>query len=99
MDKNEIIRLLRDNYTILNNEYGVSRIGVFGSIAKGTITSESDLDIVVEFKRPIGFKFIRLAEYLESLFGKQVDLLTKDGLRNIRVKEVAEDIERDLIYV
>ena len=99
MDKDEIILLIREHYNFLNTEYGVSKIGIFGSITKGTITEESDLDIVVEFKRPIGFKFIQLVEYLEKLFGKKVDVITKDGIKNIRVKEVAADIERNLVYV
>jgi|SRR3989304_5829274 len=99
MDKNEVIRLMKENYNVLMDEYGVSRIGIFGSAAKGTMTEDSDLDIVVEFKRPIGFKFIRLVEYLERLFGKKVDVITKDGIENIRVKEVARNIERNLIYV
>lgn len=99
MDKDEIIRLIKENYNILNSEYDVSRIGIFGSATKGSLREDSDLDLVVEFKKPIGFKFIRLAEYLEQLFGKKVDLLTKDGIKNIRVKEVAADIERNLIYV
>jgi len=99
MDKDEIIRLMRENYYILTTEYGVSRIGIFGSLVKGTMTEDSDLDIVVEFNKPIGFKFLRLIEYLEGLFGKKVDVITKDGIENIRVKEVARNIERDLIYV
>ena len=99
MDKDEIIRLIKENYSVLTTEYGVSRIGFFGSLVKGTMTEDSDLDIVVEFNKPIGFKFLRLIEYLEGLFGKKVDVITKDGIENIRVKEVARNIERDLIYV
>jgi uncharacterized protein len=99
MDKDEVIRLMKENYNILTTEYGVSRIGIFGSVAKGTMTEDSDLDIVVEFKRPIGFKFVRFVEYLERLFGRKVDVITKDGIENIRIKEVARNIERNLIYV
>jgi len=99
VDKNEIIRLIKENFHVLASEYGVSRIGIFGSAAKETMTEDSDLDIVVEFSRPIGFKFIHLVEYLETLFGKKVDVITKDGIENIRVKEVARNIERNLIYV
>lgn len=91
--------MLKENYPVLTDEYGVSGIGIFGSVAKGTMTEDSDLDIVVEFKRPIGFKFVRLVEYLESLFGKRVDVITNNGIENIRVKEVARNIERNLIYV
>ncbi|MFZ5341082.1 MAG: nucleotidyltransferase family protein [Patescibacteria group bacterium] len=91
--------LIRKYYNVLATEYGVSKIGIFGSVVTGTLTKDSDLDIVVEFKQPIGFKFIRLVEYLENLFGKKVDVLTKEGIKNIRVKDVAKNIERNLIYV
>ncbi|MCH8127877.1 nucleotidyltransferase domain-containing protein [candidate division KSB1 bacterium] len=43
----------------LETEYGVTKIGIFGSALKGTLTEDSDLDIFVEFKHPIGFKFIK----------------------------------------
>jgi predicted nucleotidyltransferase len=99
MDKDEVIRLMQEHSSVLMNEYGISKIGIFGSVVKGTMTEDSDLDIVVEFKKPIGFKFNRLVEYLENLFGRKVDVLTKDGIKNIRVKEVARNIERTLVYV
>jgi uncharacterized protein len=99
MDKDKVIRLMEDHSNVLLTEYGVSKIGIFGSVVKGTMTEDSDLDIVVEFNKPIGFKFNRLVEYLENLFGRKVDVLTKDGIKNIRVKEVARDIERNLVYV
>jgi len=99
MDKKKITYLIRKYYNVLATEYGVSKIGIFGSVAKGTMTKDSDLDIFVEFNRPIGFKFIRFVEYLEKLFGRKVDVLTKDGIGNIRVKDIAKNIERTLTYV
>jgi hypothetical protein len=99
MDKIEVIRLMQEHSDVLMNEYGISKIGIFGSILKGTMTEDSDLDIVVEFNKPIGFRFNSLVEYLENLFGRKVDVLTKEGIKNIRVKEVAANIERTLAYV
>ena len=99
MDKDEVIRLIKEHYNVLVIEYGVSKIGIFGSVVKGTMTEDSDLDIVVEFKKPIGFKFNRFVEYLENLFGRKVEVVTEDGIKNIRVKEVARDIKRNLVYV
>ena len=99
MNKDEVIRLMQEHSSVLMTEYGISKIGIFGSVVKGTMTEDSDLDIVVEFKKPIGFKFNRLVEYLENLFGRKVDVLTKDGIKNIRVKEIARNIERTLVYV
>ena len=99
MDKQEIIHLIRKNYNFLNAEYRVSRIGIFGSGIKDEITEDSDLDLVVELEGPIGFKFNNLVEYLENLFGRKVDVLTRTGVENIRVKEVMNDIKKDITYV
>ena len=96
---NEVIEKIKLHYPYLSSEFGIKRIGVFGSIAKQTEGEESDIDLIVEFERPIGLKFIRLVEYLEELLGRKVDVLTKDGVRSIRVKRVSEEIEKDIIYV
>jgi predicted nucleotidyltransferase len=96
---NEIVKLIRENYNYLSTEFGVKKIGLFGSTVKGTATKESDIDILIEFNKPIGFKFVRLVEYLEKLLGEKVDVITKDGLNNIRIKKVAENIKASLVYV
>jgi len=96
---NEILNIIRINYNYLSSEFGVKKIGLFGSAAKGTATKESDVDIFIEFNKPIGFKFVRLVEYLEELLGEKVDVITKDGLNNIRIKKVAENIKASLVYV
>ena len=95
----EIIEKLRSQYPYLSSEFGIKRIGVFGSVVKQSEREESDIDLIVEFDRPIGLQFMSLAEYMEKLFGRKVDILTKDGIRNIRVKRVSTDIEKDIIYV
>jgi len=97
--RDEIIKTLKQSYEFLSLEFSVNKIAVFGSVAKDTMTKDSDVDIVVEFSSPIGFRFNRLVEYLENLLGHKVDVLTKDGIKNIRVKGVADNIERNLIYV
>ncbi len=96
---NEILKLIKDNYNYLSTEFGVEKIGLFGSITKGTATKESDVDILIEFNKPIGFKFVRLVDYLEKLLGKKVDVITKDGLNNIRIKSVVENIKESLVNV
>ncbi len=95
----EVIEKLKLQYPYLSSEFGIKRIGIFGSVAKQAEREESDIDLFVEFDRPIGLKFISLAEYLEKILGRKVDILTKDGIRNIRVKRVSTDIEKVIIYV
>ncbi|MCI0387251.1 MAG: nucleotidyltransferase domain-containing protein [Acidobacteria bacterium] len=65
LTKEKIMELLRENYPHLAAEYGVKKIGLFGSFAKGLANEASDVDVIVEFDRPIGFKFIEFTEYLE----------------------------------
>ncbi len=61
---------------------GVKRLAVFGSVARGEASSSSDIDVLVEFDRPVGlFEFIRLKLYLEDLSGCPVDLVTPDAIR------------------
>jgi len=67
--------------------------------AKGQPEETSDVDIIVEFEHPVGFRFIELVEYLERLLGKKVDVLTPDGLRTIRVSHITQEIAESVIYV
>ena len=60
---------------------GVRSLAVFGSAARGEAGPESDVDLLAEFERPFGlFKFVEVKEYLESILGNSVDLVTPDGL-------------------
>ena len=98
LTKDEIIDRLRKEFSNLKNQFGVKKIGIFGSFAKGLQKEDSDIDIIVEFDIPIGLEFVDFAEFLENLFNKKVDILTPDGIKSIRIKRVADDIERSIIY-
>ena len=95
----QIIQLLKEKQPYLAEQYNVRRIGLFGSYATGTPHEQSDIDLIVEFDGPVGFRFIELSEYLEILLERKVDLLTADGLRGIRVPRVARSIKENIIYV
>ncbi len=84
LTRDRAIHLLRQNREYLSAEFGVSRIGLFGSVARDESTNSSDVDLVVEFSRPIGFRFVDLADYLEGLLGHKVDLLTSAGVQVIQ---------------
>lgn len=92
-------RMINKEYPYLRNYFGIKRIGIFGSFSGDKSNKDSDIDLVVEFDKPIGFKFMALAEFLESKFGRKVDILTPDGIKTIRVKQVAERIRENIIYV
>ena len=97
--KNEIMRILKEKQPYLRESYGVSRIGLFGSFAKGNAKPSSDVDIVVEFERPVGLRFMELAEYIEKLLARKVDILTPEGIRSIRVKGISANIRKSIRYV
>lgn len=97
--RSDITRILRENQADLAALYGVSKIGLFGSYARATARKASDVDLLVEFNRPIGLKFMDLAEYLETLLGVKVDLLTPAGPESIRIPEITERILADFVEV
>ena len=95
----KITNILSEKSEYLAETYGVKRIGLFGSYAKGTQTEASDIDIIVEFDTPLGFKFMEFADYLEEILGKPVDVLTVGGLQGIRIPHVAQSIRESIVYV
>jgi predicted nucleotidyltransferase len=98
--QSDVLRQLREIRAELRNLYGVSEIGIFGSIARGEDSINSDLDILVEFdpERPADFFVLSaLAESLKKTTGYEIDIVTK---RSIARKTLLRDrVEKDVIYV
>ncbi len=93
--RNKILEKLKENLAILRRDFNVSKIGVFGSVARGQESDESDIDILVEFSEPIGlFRFMELEKLLTSLLGRKVDLVTKDALKPV----IKEAVLRESVY-
>jgi len=99
MKKNEIVKILKNERLYLHKTFGIKRIAIFGSFARGEQHRDSDVDIFVELERPIGFKFIELCEHLEKKLGRKADVLTPGGMAGIRLKSIARDIKRNMVYV
>lgn len=95
----QVTDILRQQLPYLSTEYGITRLGIFGSYAKGIAQEESDIDLVAEFKIPPGLKFFEFTDYLEKLFHKPVDVLTPAGIQAIRNSTVAKTIEESIVYV
>ncbi len=93
--KGQYILILRKFMAERGAEYGVSRMAVFGSVARGEETPESDVDVLVEFSRPVGIEFIDLGNMLEKLLGCRVDVVSRAGIKDKYFKE----IDRDIVYV
>lgn len=99
MTTKEVTDILRQQLPYLSSEYGIKRLGLFGSYAKGTQQEQSDIDLVAEFEIPLGLKFIDLTDYLEELFQTPVDVLTPAGIEAIRNHNVARNIQETIVYV
>ena len=99
LTRENIIAILEKESARLKNDFGVKRMALFGSFAGNTQTENSDVDIMIELERPLGLKFFDLVDYLEKLLGRKIDVLTRDALKALRVKEVAVAIEESLLYV
>ncbi len=72
-------------------------MGIFGSIAREDSNEKSDIDVLVEFdEQAVGFfDFIRMQKLLCDLLGKEVDLVSKNGLKAV----IKNDILKETIYV
>jgi predicted nucleotidyltransferase len=80
----------------LEKKFHVSSIGLFGSVVREDFSlTKSDIDILVDFSKPVGVEFITLADYLERVFHRKVDLVSKRGIKSNYLIE----IEKELVYV
>jgi len=99
MKSDEIFQTISAHHSEFSR-LGVSRLGLFGSAARNETTPESDLDFLVEF-RP-GEKnydrFFELAELLELLFGRKVDLLTVESVSPILKKRILQEARFETIH-
>ncbi len=81
MDLQQVSARLAERSRALS-QLGVKSLAVFGSVARNEATTGSDVDLLVEFARPIGlFEFVHVKNYLEQVLGCRVDLVTPDALR------------------
>jgi hypothetical protein len=103
LSREKIISILKKKLPYLKEKYGVERIILYGSFAKGNPKKTSDVDILVDIKKSIGLEFVALADVLEDKLGRKVDIATLAHYRrsfgNPRYKHIAEDIRKSMIYV
>lgn len=86
---------LKNNKDRLFLKYGLSFIAIFASYARGQQAADSDIDILVDFTKPIVIEFIDLADELEKLLNAKVDLVSKNDVKPNYFKQ----IETEMTYV
>lgn len=95
MQRDEVLHILRTHKGVLAAKYGVTRLGIFGSVARDEATTGSDVDIVVEMP-PDLFQMVRMQEELEELLRASVDLIRYQKYLNALLKR---RIDNEAIYV
>lgn len=90
-----ILEELRTYKPELQRKFPISRLGVFGSYARGEAGENSDIDVAVELNGPMGLNFVAMAIEIEDLFGTKVDVVPK---RAIKPPYLAS-VEKDILYV
>jgi predicted nucleotidyltransferase len=93
--KNDILTKLKELKPTLYRKYSVKEIGLFGSFSEGDFSEDSDIDILVELEKPIGWDFFSLEIYLEQIFKRKIDLVTKNSLK----EQIKENILNQVTYV
>jgi len=77
----EIETKLKELKPILNKKYFVDRIGYFGSYSRNEQKKDSDIDILVYFRKPLGWEFFDPQELLENELQLKVDLVSEKALK------------------
>ena len=94
MRRQEVLERIARHAGELRADHGVASLSVFGSVARDEARADSDVDILVEFSRPVGlFAFGRLQDRLSEILGCRVDLATPASLhRSLRDRILAEAV-------
>ena len=91
----EIENKLRRLKPMLNKLYNVDKIGYFGSYSRNEQNQDSDIDILVRFRKPIGWEFFDLQEFLENELELKVDLISEKALK----KQLRQIILNSVKYI
>ncbi len=94
LNSKDIKEKLQRHLDALRVQYGVDRRGLFGSFVRDEQRPGSDIDLLVEFARPVGlFKFIELENQLSELLGGKVDLVTRNALKSQIGKRILDEVK------
>jgi predicted nucleotidyltransferase len=83
MTRDQALQIIRAHREELAQDYAVQSLALFGSVARNEAGADSDVDVLVEFSRPVGmFHFLRVQARLQDWLGRKVDLVTRAALKS-----------------
>lgn len=94
LNQTEILQSLHNALPLLKQKYPITQLALFGSYSRNEQHNDSDIDIMVEFSKPVGMEFIDLSFELEKMFNKKVDLVSRKAIR----PKYFELLKNDLRY-
>jgi len=92
----QALEILRRHKADFEEKYGITEIGVFGSVARGQSCNESDVDVVVKMKKPDLFYMVHIKDELENEYKTTVDIIHYRDRMNPLLKQ---RIDREAVYV
>lgn len=96
MTQQEILDVIRDYEKTVRDRYQIVRLGIFGSAARGSLTEESDVDVVVELAQPSFMALTGILIDLENLLDRDVDIVR---YRKDMNPDLKHEIDAAAIYV
>lgn len=92
LTRDEVIADLRRRKATFEHDFGVTRIGIFGSLARGEAGEDGDVDIVVELREADLFSLVHIKETLAEDFKRTVDIVSlRPGMNEFLRKRIMED--------
>lgn len=96
MNKSQVFKIIKSHQNELQTKYAVKSLALFGSVARNEATSESDVDLLIEFYAPVGlFHFLTVKSCLQEWLNQRVDLVTYKALKS----PLKEQILKEMVYV
>lgn len=96
MNKKHVLKVISSHQNELQTKYAVKSLALFGSVVRNEATSSSDVDLLIEFDKPVGlFHFLTVKNCLQEWLGNKVDLVTYKALKS----PLKEQILKEMIYV
>jgi len=90
--RDQIADKLRRALPDLKREYGVRRVALFGSYARGDATAASDVDVLVDVSPSLGLRFVDLADRIEEILGLRADVVSRRAISPRHWKEIEKDL-------
>jgi uncharacterized protein len=93
----KVKKVISEEKDLLSKKYNVSRIGIFGSVVRGDDTANSDVDMLVDFSKPVGLLgLVDLESYLSEKIGKKVEIASRKYLSPYIKENILKD--EQIIY-